>query len=206
MRASPDPNGVFQSRVSVALAALRAAPAVHETLVTDTGNWIIMDRILPGTRLRDVNVSADTPTSLANILRPLNGEPAPSSEMPPISDWLESRLIDDQLTDLAPGRTVASSQERQDALEILEDLRSDGVTGLCHADSSPGNILLGDAQFWLIDPRGMSGEIAYDVAVIALKAAQYVPPMIGAAHLAELVGVDRERTQAWVHVAGAARV
>lgn len=78
---------------------------------------------------------------------------------------------------------------------------------LCHADASPWNILTGPAdRLFMIDPRGMNGEVDYDAAVITLKAERFsVGPKWGSA-LAASLSVPTERVDAWVHVARAARV
>ena len=126
--------------------------------------------------------------------------------MPAITDWLLSRLEDDELTDLAPGASVAPLAQRREAVTILNDLRDSAIDGLCHADVSLGNILVGHGRLFLVDPRGMSGEVAYDAAVVALKATKGTPPSVAAVRLAQQIGIDPQRTKAWMTVAEAARV
>jgi streptomycin 6-kinase len=141
------------------------------------------------------------------MLRPLAGQPVPGAGLPPISDWLRDRLTAEALADVPIGERVASEAERKSALRVLDALVMDEIKGLCHGDASPWNVLTGEeGGFYLVDPRGMAGEVAYDVAVIALKAAAHVPPLTGAAELAEHAGVDPNRACAWVEVASAARV
>ncbi|WP_203665086.1 aminoglycoside phosphotransferase family protein, partial [Actinocatenispora rupis] len=79
--------------------------------------------------------------------------------------------------------------------------------GLCHADASPWNILTGkDERLYLIDPRGITGEVAYDAAIIALKAATRIPVEATARGLDSMLGIDSDRVLSWVLVAVAARV
>ena len=58
----------------------------------------------------------------------------------------------------------------------------------------------------LIDPRGMSGESAYDVAVLAIRAVRLhnskdlIPP------IAKLADVTAKRVRVWMTIANAARV
>ncbi|MBB6035251.1 aminoglycoside phosphotransferase family protein [Phytomonospora endophytica] len=206
-RASPDPAGEDQASVAVVLAKLGVSPAVHEVQVTETGCWTVMDRVEPGTPLGNTGASALSAAELGAILRPLAGKPAPLPNLPYIGDWLRSRLEDDHLADLAPGRAVAPRGERDAALMILNELASTGERGLCHGDTSPGNILkAADRKHCLIDPRGMCGEINYDVAVLGLKAARAItrPSRSGAIALA--ADVDVARTMQWELVAMAARV
>lgn len=205
MRASPDPAGPQQAKIAQAFASLRIAPKVHEVISTTTGTWIIMDRVLPGDQLTDGRLCPHVLAALAAMLRPMLGQPAPCP-MPSIAEWLQDRLEDDELTDLAPRTSVAPLNQRRNALAILKELRAGGGEGLCHADASPGNILVGHNGLALIDPRGMTGEVEYDAAVIALKIAKHVRPMVIAERLAREIGTDAERTKAWVAVADAARV
>jgi len=105
-------------------------------------------------------------------------------------------------------RTTRSPTRPQPcALAILDDLAEDTTPQLCHGDTSPWNILaLGHDTWVLIDPRGVSGEVAYDVAVLALKLARGRSAAFITAPLAGAVGVDPERVHAWALIADAARV
>jgi len=58
----------------------------------------------------------------------------------------------------------------------------------------------------LIDPRGMSGETAYDVAVLAIRVARFQPTPNIASLIANAAGLDPKRVSAWMTVADAARV
>ena len=127
--------------------------------------------------------------------------------MPSIFEWLRERLEDDQLSDLRPGTAVAPADERQRALNLLTDLARDHVPGLCHGDASSGNILASGSQGWMfIDPRGMTGEHAYDVAVLAIRigGVHSLPNLIET--IADLTQVEAGRLHAWTTVAQAARV
>ncbi|GAA4484497.1 hypothetical protein GCM10023191_007730 [Actinoallomurus oryzae] len=206
MRASPDPAGPQQAMVSQTLASLRIAPKVHEVVSTTTGTWVIMDRVRPGDRLTNCRRSGlDVSGALAAMLRPMVGQLAPCP-MPSLADWIQGRLEDDELADLAPNRSVAPLHQRRNALAILKDLRVGGNDGLCHGDASSGNVLVGGNGLMLIDPRGMSGEVEYDAAVAALKIAGQTRPTDIAERLSRLIGIDTERIKAWVAVADAARV
>ncbi|ADD40045.1 aminoglycoside phosphotransferase family protein [Stackebrandtia nassauensis] len=207
MKGSPDPDGPNQVKVMSALADLQVGPTILESFSTDTGFWTIMTRIKPGEPLRNLGASLAPPDKLATILRPLVNQPSPSSTLPYIGDWLRDRLEDDALSDLAPGRTVASETERSEALSVLSELTDAGAQGLCHGDTSPGNILTGEnGKLYLIDPRGMRGEAAYDVAVLGLKSAMTVSPETRVSDLAKAVGVDVGRAERWAAIALAARV
>ena len=77
-----------------------------------------------------------------------------------------------------------------------------GVYGASYQSHSD----LRGAFAFAIDPRGMAGEVAYDIAVIALKAARHVPSLLGVTRLARSVGIDSARARVWLLVADAARV
>lgn len=206
LRSSPDPDGRSQGVVAAALADLGVSPRIHEFTVTSHGSWTVMDFIAPGTPLGDHTVMPE-PDHIAAMLGPLISQPAPDLGLPNLIDWLRARLTDDQLQDLAPGRQVAPPDERRSALALLEELAADHVPGLCHADASPWNVLIGPAgRLYLIDPRGITGEVAYDVAIIALKAERFVPATSSGAALAAAMSLPADRIHAWVRIARAARV
>ncbi|MEV4161449.1 aminoglycoside phosphotransferase family protein [Nonomuraea dietziae] len=207
MRASPDPNGAFQAGVAMRLAELGVAPRIHEVFQGEAGTWTVMERVTPGTTLAELPLSVESLPALGALLRPLVGQPAPLPGMPTLCGWLRRRLDEgDHLSDLAPGRTPAPQAQRTEALSILAELEGESADGLCHGDASTRNILAGPSGLLVIDPRGVSGDIAYDVAVIALKARTHVPLPNGESVLADSVGVARDRTAAWFMVADAARV
>lgn len=205
LRASADPDAIHEASVSRALARLGVGPAIHEVTQTPTGVWTVMDRVVPGTPLADVRSGPWTLPALVALFRPMLDEPAPADDLPCVTRWLRQRLLNDSLRDLAPGRKIATSTERQDALSILDDLGD--TLGLCHADASTWNVLLdGRDSFRLIDPRGMSGDASYDLAVVALKAGKYAPPHLVVDTFARHLGVEHDRLDAWMVVADAARV
>jgi streptomycin 6-kinase len=209
MRASPDPDGAHQAQAARVLAELQIAPAVHEVTTTATGTWTVLERVTPGTPLLDIDISAKTLVSLARMLGPLDGVSAPSPSMPSLGDWLRGRLENDSLSELPPGFGVAPRRLRERALSVLRDLEPEAMGQLCHGDASPWNVLAGQGgRTFLVDPRGMRGDVAYDVAVIALKLKQYRSSVTGvvAPNLASLAGIDSERVLAWLEVANAARV
>jgi streptomycin 6-kinase len=204
MRSSPDPDGAVQAAVSEALASLGVAPAVREVIVTRSGTWTVLDRVVPGTSLYEAPASLG---ELALMLRPLCDQPAPLAGMPSLVDWLRARLMDVELIDLAPGRSPAPLYERESALQLLEGLAADCPGALCHGDPSRGNVLTaGDGHLMLIDPRGINGELSYDVAISAAKTVDGDPVLARVANLARLTGCDSERAEAWWRVAEVARV
>jgi streptomycin 6-kinase len=204
-RHSPDPNGAAQATVAAALAALNVSPAVRETVTTPHGTTTILDCITPGTPLGD-GTTLPRPDRVAAMLRFLIGQSAPPG-LPSLIDWLRDRLTDDHLPDLAPGRYVAPLPERRAALALLDNLSRDHVPALCHGDASSWNILYGSANsLYFIDPRGVTGELAYDIAVIALKIRRFAIGSEDLGILTNALGLSSDRVEAWACVASAARV
>lgn len=208
IRGSADPMAKHQATVARALATLGVAPAIHAVTPTATGAWTVMDQVQPGTSLVDLPNHGHRISGFTDVLRVMVGQPAPSACLPRLTDWLEQRLCSVVLDDAAPSLGPPSDLERERATAALRDLNDDpAATRLCHGDTSWGNILLGHRdRLALIDPRGMSGDIAYDTAVFALKAGHLADAPKVAASLANSVGLDPDRVLAWLAIARAARV
>lgn len=206
-RSSPDPRGQDQAAVATALANLGAAPQIHETLPTDHGTWTVADRVLPGTPLSQVDPATVNPQALFAPLAMMRDQPAPLPGMPSVLDWLRERLEDDNLTDLRPGTTVAPASERQAALALLTDLAHDHAPGLCHGDASSGNIIADGQRNWMyIDPRGMTGEYIYDLAVLAIRVNDIFKCANLLTNMADAAEIATDKLLAWTAVAKAARV
>jgi streptomycin 6-kinase len=207
MKSTPDPAGPVQAAVARHFADLGMTPTVHEVVTTVTGTWTVMDRVCPGNTLETATLSAGHTDHLIALLHSMIGKAAPI-EAPDVADWLQARLIDSGLGDVPPFQTCAPPAERLNTLEILHSLCNSFCLDLCHGDANLGNVLVGERdRLWWIDPRGVRGEVAHDVAVIALKAASALGtyPNDPAAALAGEVGVC-PRACAWVSVAHSARV
>jgi len=206
-RSSPDPHGPDQAAVATALANLGISPAVHQTLTSDHGTWTVLDRVLPGTNLAQSDPATIRLDALFTPLAAMRHQSAPREGMPSILDWLHDRLNDGNLTDLRPGTTVAPVDERETALKLLNNLVNDHTPRLCHGDASMGNIIASGTDRWLlIDPRGMTGESAYDVAVLAIRTARLHNPASLVPQIAKLADVTAERVRTWMTIAKAARV
>lgn len=204
IRSTPDPDGLLQATVMRSLAQLGVGPLIYEITECDTGTLTVTQRITPGVPAWGRSISLET---LSETLRPLRGQPAPANGMPALDAWLSTRIEDDYLEDLPPGRLVAPREERERAHDLLMKLNEAPLQDLCHGDASPGNILMaGGGRLALVDPRGISGETAYDVAIAALKVAPADSRESYAAALAERTGVSPTRVTDWLTVAKAARV
>ncbi|MBB4687400.1 phosphotransferase [Amycolatopsis jiangsuensis] len=206
-RATPDPQALKQAVVAKALGRLDVGPKIHLTTSTDTGSWTVMEQVTPGTPLADADPATLDFDALTRPLRAMVGQPAPSPDLPLITDWLRDRLSDDNLTELPAGEQVAPKAERVRALELLDDLAADMRPGLCHGDASPWNVLTGPGNRWkLIDPRGMQGEPEYDAAVMAYKLNNILSSSVAELNLGNADRLVLGRIAKWAVVAHASRV
>lgn len=155
-----------------------------------------MDEVRPGTTAHDC-----TAAEIAGLLRPLAEALASPGGLPPVTAWIRQRLIgDDRRSDVFPGANHPSAEERAHALALLDALEGDAAESICHGDVSVGNVLRGCDRLYLVDPRGVIGDVEYDAAVVCIKA------RLDVRDLALRLQVDVARAEAWVKVAVAARV
>jgi streptomycin 6-kinase len=207
LRNSPDPHGADQAAVAAALAGLGISPRVHQTWNTDHGTWTVLDQVIPGTKLNAVEPARVDPKALFRPLAAMRDQPPPRPGMPSIVDWLRVRLEDDHLADLRPGTAVATDRERSVGLALLADLAQSHTSALCHGDASSGNIIAkGDRGWMYIDPRGMSGDYTYDVAIVATRLIRNHPVAEIMRDAVRIAGIKPDRIRAWAETANAARV
>lgn len=196
LRSTADPNGPEQAIVAQALAELEVGPHVHEVMTSTVGTCVVMDEVQPGTAADDC-----TAGEIADLLRPLVQAPDSANDLPPMSAWIRHRLESDDIRpDVYPGGRNPTDSERAHALALLDVLEDDEARSVCHGDLSLGNVLRGHDRIYLIDPRGMTGDVEYDAAVASIKAS------LDVRDIARRLQVDPARTEAWATVAAAARV
>ncbi|MCM3848599.1 aminoglycoside phosphotransferase family protein [Pseudonocardia sp. DR1-2] len=207
LRSSADPDAVHQAAVLDQLARAGLAPAVHLLRDTPTSTWTAMDAVEPGASFAEQEPRPRDLAGIAAMLRTLSNEEGAHS-VPSIVPWLRARLSDPPADDQPPHRGPEPAVVREAASVVLDELAAEMLAGLCHADLSPPNVLHGNSRLWFIDPRGMNGEAAYDVAVLALKLSD--DHLDTARALARSIalssGTDPDRADAWVTVVDAATV
>jgi streptomycin 6-kinase len=177
------------------MAEIGIGPRVYDVIETQTGTWTVMDQVRPGTAATDAGLG-----EVAGLLRPLADRGVVADDLPKLSDWLRPRLTGMALADMAPDARPIPLIKRERALDVLDELVTDEDRTLCHGDLSPGNVLRGRARLMLIDPRGVVGDLEYDVAVLSIKADYGLRAL--AAHLR----LDSDRVLAWADVATAAYI
>lgn len=136
----------------------------------------------------------------------------PRSSFPSIGPWLRSRLVH-QPADRSPTAVEPSASERMDALSALDDLEeASAASCFIHADLNVGNILWSEAEgIRLIDARGVVGDPAYDVALLAVKTQQPGAPLSEVISYANELAAATEfpepsRCAQWAMIARAAQV
>jgi hypothetical protein len=197
--ANPQPGAAFTAAVALAEAGL--SPAV---LYANMSSWVIITKqILPG--ITAVERQPD-PALLGRRLKQLRFLPEALGS-PKLKVFLSARLENVLCSgDVAVSSTVQTPEARFEALRILGDLpESDQVI---HGDVSRGNILHGAAgdsgqSLWLVDPRGVTGDWQYDIAVASWKC-RYDQDQLSV--LCAASGADPDTVAAWLFVARAARV
>src|SRR5690606_3771003 len=126
---------------------------------------VMVSSLVPGRTLD----SGASDTDLVVVARRL-GElrrVRPAETLPSMAAWLRGRLTSPP-ADVAPDSVEPTPSQRSAARELLDRLA--GPEGFCHGDANGGNVLVDGADVWLLDARGVAGDVAYDVAVLALKA------------------------------------
>lgn len=196
VRSTADPHGPQQAIAAEMLAELGIGPQVHEVATSSARTCVVMDEVQPGTIAHDCTVA-----EISDLLRPLTGAAASASALPPVSAWIRRRLQHGRMgSDVHPGATDPRNAERAQALALLDVLAEDEAWSVCHGDVSLGNVLRGRDRLYLIDPRGMTGDVEYDAAVAAIKG------KLDVRDLARRLHVDPFRAEAWAAIAVAARV
>jgi streptomycin 6-kinase len=161
---------------------------------------VVMERIVPGTQLRDVEMTDDEATrlaaeSVATMWRPV---PDPAG-LHPLRRWFRS-LLDEPPVDRIDPDLLRHGQEL--ATELLADTSRDR---LLHGDFQHHNLLQRASDEWaIIDPKGLVGNPGFEIA-----AWMYNPPGVTAREdylervrrrtdiFSEVWGIDRQELYAW---------
>jgi streptomycin 6-kinase len=164
---------------------------------------MVIERIVPGTQLRQVEMSDDAATRLAaesvsTFWRPV----ADPDGLHPLRRWMRA-LLDDPPVDRVDMGLIRHAQEI--ALELLADSSKDC---LLHGDFQHHNLLLRESGEWaIIDPKGVYGNPGFEIA-----AWMYNPPGVTMRDdylelvrrrveiFAEVWEIDRQELIAWAFV------
>jgi len=157
-----------ESRSELAALSLAQGPGFVRLIDADPGiSLIMMERIRPGTALRDVGMTDEETTRIgARKMLEFWREPGSTGDLIPLEQWARELLEHD------PGKHPQAPNDLLGiAGEIARGLFSSPTSRvLLHGDLHHQNILRGDGGSWVtIDPKGLVGERGYDIATWMLN-------------------------------------
>jgi streptomycin 6-kinase len=183
--------------VEAEIAALRAmqgrgAVPLHRADAAEGA--LLLDRARPGAALRDMALSEDDAATriAAGLIASLPVAPPADGAFAEAAGW--GRALDSGW-----GRLPRHMLDRAEGL--LRDLAADAPPALLlHGDLHHANILRHDGGWVAVDPKGLLGEPAAEVACLLRNPAD--PALLAranrrAAIIAEVTGLDRARILAW---------
>jgi streptomycin 6-kinase len=130
---------------------------VIEVLSKNNG-LLLLECVVPGVSLKSYFPENDDEAIniTAHVIKRLHKAPIPSAHVfPHIKDWLEA--LDDDLK--IPAQYLKKARELRD--QLLKTAKTDV---LLHGDLHHDNILQNGEDWLVIDPKGVIGESAYEVA------------------------------------------
>lgn len=186
--------------------ALRLAASERVARVYDVDlarSVMILERIVPGTQLRDEGIPDEAATRLAAEAVATMWRPVPDAAgLHPLRRWMGA-LFDEAPPDRVPPDLVAHAREVGAGL-LARSRRS----CLLHGDLQHHNLLRRAAGDWvIIDPKGLVGDPGYEIAAWMVN-----PPGVTGrddyralaarrtAICAEVWGIDRRELVAWAFV------
>ena len=168
IKSSPLAHEFIAESTALQLAASEHVPRLY--YVDRMHSVMVMERIVPGTQLKNVAMSDEDATRLAAELVVAMWQAVPeSSGLHPLVDWMSA------LFEWSPSSTRISQDLIAHAQEIGRLLLAKS-TRICllHGDLQHHNILQRSSGEWvIIDPKGLAGDPGYEVA-----AWMYNPPGI----------------------------
>lgn len=165
---------------------------------------MLLERLVPGTPLSDVDDDEEVTRVAAEVMRSL-WKPAPAEHpFATVVQWANGLKKLHACFDGGYGPFPPGLVDRAEGL-FAELVGSDKAPMLIHGDMHPGNILRSERAPWLaIDPKGVVGERVYDVGtfVCSLIQKQLRLPFKGALtrrvnQLAESLGFEPKEILGW---------
>ena len=189
------------------VTALRLAAGQNVARVHDLDldrSVMVIERVVPGTQLREVAMSDDDATRLAAMTVATMWRPVPDpAGLYPLRRWMRALL------DWPPRPGFAATDLISEAQVLAEALLARSTrTCLLHGDFQHHNLLLRGSGDWaIIDPKGLYGDPGFEVA-----AWMYNPPGVvdrddypelverRVAICSEVWGIARQDLIAWAFV------
>lgn len=193
----------YETRAELAATREAAGPNMVRLIAADPDvSLIMLERLRPGTMLRDAPLDDESATRVAaDRLREFWRTPSPETDLIPLSRWTR------ELQDFTPRDQPGFPNElvvkaREMLTEMLANPRSES---LLHGDMHHHNILWRDNGGWTtIDPKGLIGERGFDTTAWMRNPWGFTstPDFLPMANrrldiLAEALGEDRKRLTQW---------
>lgn len=178
--------------------ALKAFAGFGAALIIDECDGaILMERAVPGTSLRSTKDSEAIPIACQMIMK-LHQAPLPQGS-PHIKDWLTA--LDAKLD--IPDIYLEKARRIRD--ELLEEAPR---SVLLHGDLHHDNIIINGDEWMVIDPKGVIGDPAYEVAAFIRNPMPELLELSDASSIinsrmstfAKMLGIDVTRIRRWCFV------
>ena len=130
---------------------------------------LLMERVVPGTPIYEMQSDIDATRTAASLMRKLWRPPSPNHGLPTLAVWFQAFS---RLRDKFGGRTGPFPAKLIDKAErTFGELNASSVSNvILHGDLHHENILLSAQRGWLaIDPKGICGDPGYEVGSFMLN-------------------------------------
>lgn len=199
------PEGRSLVAEGIALAAYDGRGAVRLLRADLARGALLLERVAPGERLRDLvpDRDAEATSALVEVMRRVHVAPRPGCSLPDVQTYAES--FDEYLVRHGDAGPLPRALVERAARLIRALCASAPRSVVLHGDLHHDNVLRARREPWLaIDPHGLVGDPGYDVGALlynpepprrdpALTA--LVPARIE--QLAAELAMPRERVVAW---------
>lgn len=164
--------------------------------------WMLIERLLPGTRLVDVLNEQQAIPIAVSVMQRLWAPVTESQLFIPLEEWLRSLK---QLNAEASLQQLVSKKLRDFVIGRAEELLSNqGEPVLLHGDLHHYNILQHQSEWLAIDPKGIIGEREFEIGAFLRNPFCVVEDPLETQELArnldwviDLTSFNRERVLSW---------
>lgn len=200
--------GVPGSVIETEIAALRhyaGHGAVQLLAADDAWGAMVIERLVPGTMLAQVEDDEQATVIAAGVMQQLWRPLDPGHPFPTVVEWAQG--LEELRTQFDGGTGPFPTRLVEMAETLFRNLlQSQAAPVLLHGDLHHYNILQAERQPWLaIDPQGVVGEPAYEMGALLRNPTPQIAtmpnlPQIQARRadlLADALGFDRQRIIGW---------
>lgn len=196
----PEPTLEFVAGID-ALRLWRGEGCVRLLDADEASGAVLLERLSPGTMLSELVATDDDAATriAADVMRALwRPPPEEPHRLIPLRRWFVE-LLEHRPRHHGDGRFPAALLDR--AVDMTDALlRSTDAPVVLHGDLHHFNILRAERAQWLaIDPKGLVGDRAFEVAALLRNPAPQAPPVLQRRLelLTETLGLDPQRTRDW---------